>query len=179
VTTSKPKWNCTDERQWLAYVSERLATLKYEDMLRSLAKLTADLDPISQKQSVRHAWYLRLRNVFHQLDVLAARREARATGNRELLRKFVPGAEDWINEPRKRGQTRLQRKQAVDRERLAWAIEDVDRIREFWRQDYGPWKRRVEPSAVRLAALLNGVDEGKLEKAMDHPPSGNTSQSAA
>jgi hypothetical protein len=157
VTTKKPPWDCTDEDRWLAYVDERFDdeghdTLENEAMLRALVR-----------------WHPKdQRDVFHRLAVSAAKQQARC-GNLEPLRKLVPGAEDCIREPPviKRGQTRLQRRQAVHRDRLARAAVEMDRIRKILRRDFPTQSRQwITQKAVELAARRYGVDANDLAEAM-------------
>ncbi len=175
MTTKKPDWYCTDMGQWLAYIYNRFDdegrdTPEYETMLHGLAKLAPPRrkgeDPSDRE--ARRAASCFWRDVFHQLDVSAAKQQARC-GNLEPLRKLVPGAEDCISEPpRKRGQTRLQRQQAAHRERLARGVKVADRLRDLFRHDFGRSQRHIKPTAVELAARLTGVDGDELAKAMKH-----------
>jgi hypothetical protein len=185
VTTEKPPWSCTDEDRWLAYVEKRfdeegIDLPEYKAMLHGLRRLVsqvptgqdhnpeaARLPPEGALQAQRRAEQRYWREIFHQLDVSAARRQS-LSGNLEPLRKLLPGAEDCISEPpRLQGQTRLQRQQAVHQEHLARAAADVDPIRKILRQDFPDQLRpAIREKAVDLAALRNSVNADKLAEAM-------------
>jgi hypothetical protein len=158
--TTKPPWDCTDKDRWLAYVDERFDDeghdpTEYEAVLRAAAELVR--------------WHPKdQRDVFHRLAVSAAKQQAHC-GNLEPLRKLVPGAEDCIREPpfTERGQTRLQRRQAVHQERLARAAVEMDCIRKILRRDFPNQSRRgITQKAVELAARRYGVDANDLAEAM-------------
>jgi hypothetical protein len=102
--TRKPRWDCADEDRWLAYVDERfddegLDSPEYETMLHGLAKLVSSAPPTGRDHPEARRTESRFwRDVFHRLDVSAARRQT-LSGNLGPLRKLNPGAEDCIREP--------------------------------------------------------------------------------
>lgn len=172
--TRKPRWDCADEDRWLAYVDERvddegLDSPEYETMLHGLAKLVSSAPPTGRDHPEARRTESRFwRDVFHRLDVSAARRQT-LSGNLGPLRKLNPGAEDCIREPpfTERGQTRLQRRQAVHQERLARAAVEMDRIRKILRRDFPDQSRRgITQKAAELAARRCGVDANDLAEAM-------------
>jgi hypothetical protein len=183
VTTKRPNWNCTDEDQWLAYIYNRFDdedrdTPEYETMLHGLRwrVSSAPKAPPRRKgeespsdREARRAESRFWRDVFHRLDVSAARQQALG-GNLEPLRKLLPGAEDCICEPptHGRGHTLLQRQQAVHQERLARGVKVADRLRDLFRHDFRRSQRHIKPTVVELAARLTGVDGDELAKAMKY-----------
>jgi hypothetical protein len=159
VTTRKPKWNCTDERQWLAWVNEQLDILEY-------AAEAEDESPLS---SANLKLFAALPSaVFHEIGAVSrAKARWRLYGEVEPLRKRFPEIAEVIRPPPDWRQQRRLQARADKRMLLRLTIEDVHRIRKLWRDHYGRWKRgRLGPTAVRLAALRNRVDVTELEEAI-------------
>jgi hypothetical protein len=179
-------WYCTDMGRWLTYIYNRfddegVDSPKYKAMLHGLRWLVsrvptgqdhnpgaARLPPEDPQQARRRAEKRYWRDVFHRLDVSAAKRQASLDSNPEPLHKFVPLAEDCVHEPpRKRGQTQRARQQAAHQEELARAAADVGPIRKILHQDFPDQSRQaITQKAVELAALRNGVDADDLAETM-------------
>lgn len=149
-----------DEGWWLKWVNEQLDILEY-------AAETEGGSPLSSANLKLLAALPRA--VFDEIGAVSREKARwRLYGDVEPLRKRFPEiAEVILPPPDWRQQRRLQAR-ADKHMLLKAAIEDVGRIRELWRDHYeGRWKRgRTGPTAVRLAALRNGVDEDELEEAI-------------
>jgi hypothetical protein len=162
VTTRKPPWDCTDEQRWLKWIEEQF------DFLDAQAGVTEDERAFYASVRVLNALPPAAQSeLFRKWKETDARGRLRY-GDAALLRKLHPDLAETFAPPPRWRQRRLQRDRRDKRLLLKHAIEDVHRIRQLWRDHYdGRWKRpRMAPSAVRLAALRNDIDENELEDAI-------------
>jgi hypothetical protein len=156
--TTLPPWQATSERerqQMVEWVIEQLDAQDAEyDMLQY--ELDKERDYYAPLPSVPAAEQRRLR-------LNKAIQRAR-NDNVELLRRLYPEIAEFIQPlKRPRGRRRSYPKKVWGRYAAGMIVDDVKRVRELWRANYGKWKRHtLRPTAEQIVAVRRGWTEGKV-----------------
>jgi hypothetical protein len=154
--TALPPWQATSERERQQMVEWVIEQLNGQDAEYDMLQYALDEErdyyaPLPVEEQCR-------------LRFKEAIRRARRHDDVELLRRLYPEIAEFIHPPKRpRGRRRSYPKDVWGRYAADGIVDDVKRVRELWRVNYGKWKRHgLRPTAEQIVAVRRGWTEGKV-----------------